>query len=134
MSKNPLANKFIFNEKIDNEYIHSLYHDDYSYIAEIFQTTLEHFDGDLNSLKQAHSTGDITGLKRAVHKLKPVFGFTGLLDIQEHMNTFENFCLGIKDFNLVEEAYDKLLAEIEHSKSIIEEEHQRLTAFAATGI
>ena len=53
MTNGDFSNKFIFNEKIDSDYIYSMYADDYGYIEEIFGTTLEHYDEDFESLKAA---------------------------------------------------------------------------------
>ena len=35
--------KFKFNEKIDENWLHSLYEDDYAYIAEVFNSGIESF-------------------------------------------------------------------------------------------
>ena len=132
MNNEPQPKKFIFNEKIDEEYIRSLYHDEYSYITEIFQTTLEHFDADLQFLKTAFEKEDTLGLKKAAHKLKPVFGFTGLLGVQELLNNFEQYCGSAPEFVLVKPQYEKVIAELLNAKAIIEKEHQRLAAYAAS--
>src|SRR4030095_11856042 len=86
------SKKFIFNEKIDGDYLHSLYEDDYQYIEEIFATTLTHFDNDLSAVREAYSAGDVATLKKAVHKIKPTFGFVGLTSIQQLCAAFEDIC------------------------------------------
>ena len=35
--------KFKFNEKIDEDWLYSLYEDDYTYIAEVFNSGIESF-------------------------------------------------------------------------------------------
>ncbi len=132
MNNEPQPKKFIFNEKIDEEYIRSLYDDEYLYITEIFQTTLEHFDADLQFLKTAFANEDTLGLRKAAHKLKPVFGFTGLLGVQEILNNFEQFCSSAPEFVLVKPQYERVIAELQNAKTIIEKEHQRLAAYAAS--
>jgi hypothetical protein len=132
MKNEPQPGKFIFSEKIDEEYIRSLYHDEYSYITEIFQTTLEHFDADLQYLRTAFEKQDTMGLKKAAHKIKPVFGFTGLLDVQELLNSFEQFCGSGPEFHLVKPRYEQVILELLEAKLIIQKEHQRLAAYSAS--
>ena len=59
MSGANFSKKFIFNEKLDSEYLYSLYEDDYQYIQEIFQTTLTHFYEDYNSIRTAFEANNL---------------------------------------------------------------------------
>lgn len=131
MHQQSASKKFVFNDKIDNEFIFNLYQDDYAYIAEVFNTSLETFDEDLARVKETYSTGDLQSLSKAVHKMKPVFGFTGLLEHQEQIGEFEKACLKAEEPAFIANEYKKLIGIMEDGKSIMEQELYRLTAFTS---
>jgi hypothetical protein len=131
MNKTTIRKKFIFNEKIDSAWLFSLYEDDYEYIAEVFNSSLDSFKEDLPAFTGAFETSDITTLKKSAHKIKPVFGFAGLLHHQEMMGRFENACLNASNTSNLTMHYIELLELIQEGKNIIQEEYNRLTAFTS---
>jgi HPt (histidine-containing phosphotransfer) domain-containing protein len=125
------SKKFIFNEKIDSDYLHSLYEDDYQYIEEIFATTLTHFDGDLASIQAAYSAGDVAALKRAVHKIKPTFGFVGLTSVQQLCAAFEDICQKAGSTGELRDQYQQIVATLAANKDLISSEYSKLKEFNA---
>jgi len=123
--------KFIFNDKIDRAFLNSLYEDDFPYIEEVFHTTLKTFPGDIVEIQSAFNSKDIPALKKAVHKIKPVFGFTGLLQAQELSQEFENACLNAESINQLQPQYELLMSVIHESGTIIESEYKKLKVFNA---
>lgn len=123
--------KFKFNEKIDEDWLYSLYEDDYTYIAEVFNSGIESFREDLPALTSAFESADIQALKRSTHKLKPVFGYAGLLFHQEMMARFENACANTSDTSNLTLQYIELLDLIRDGKNILIEDYKRLTAFTS---
>lgn len=87
-----LHKNFVFNEKIDCEFLFSLYEDDLLYIEEIFKTTLDQLSTVVPEIQAAFNDNDVTNLKKLVHKIKPAFGFTGFLDIEKACRVFEGAC------------------------------------------
>jgi HPt (histidine-containing phosphotransfer) domain-containing protein len=129
MSGANFSKKFIFNEKIDADYLYSLYEDDYQYIEEIFQTTLKHFNEDLNSIKNAYQTNNISDLKKAIHKMKPTFGFVGLPLVQNICNEFEDFCQKATSSNDLASEYQQIVVTLAESKELIASEYNKLKEF-----
>lgn len=84
--------KFIFNNKIDSDYLFSLYEDDYQYIEEIFKTTLDQLNIVVPEIPGAFVNNDLAEVKKRVHKIKPAFGFTGFLETETACKDFENAC------------------------------------------
>jgi HPt (histidine-containing phosphotransfer) domain-containing protein len=123
--------RFKFNEQIDQDWLYSLYQDDYAYIAEVFNSGIESFREDLPALTTAFESSDIQGLKKAAHKLKPVFGFAGLLQHQEMMARFENACANATSTANLTMQYIELMEVIRDGKTILQEDYKRLTAFTA---
>jgi len=128
--KSPVSQKkFIFNEKIDPEFLYSLYEDDYSYIAEMFQTTLDHFEEDLGQITLAYDDQDMEGLRKAVHKFKPIFGFTALLTLQEQIGEIEHALREKTANDDLTPIYSSLKGVIDDGKTIIESDYKRLIQF-----
>lgn len=134
MTHQDLSKKFIFNEKIDGDYLFSLYADDYPYIEEIFGTTLQHFDEDYETLKSAFATGSLVDLKRASHKIKPTFGFVGLISTQEQVKEFEDLCQKVQHTDELTDDFKQILTTLADSKDIITSEYQKLKAFNANPV
>ena len=123
--------KFIFNEKIDEDYIYILYEHDYAYIAEVFNSSLETLKEETGHFSSAYESSDITALKKATHKIKPLFGFTGLLHHQEMIARFEHLCENASNTSNVTMQYMELTELIKEGRKILKEDCNRLTEFIA---
>lgn len=97
-------------------------------IGETFTDVLTEYDVFVKHIFDGYEQGDRAALKSAVHKIKPLFGFVGLLTLQADCQDFENNCLeSAKDvlavrFNALK---DKLL----NIRTVIETEKERLQQF-----
>jgi hypothetical protein len=131
MANETLPKQFIFNEKMDKEWLFSLYADDYVYMEEIFATTLLHFDPDFDSVQLAYEAGNSADLKKAIHKIKPTFGFIGLLDLQLQCKNFEDLCMKVSAISDLAPEYKQIRSLLLEAKPIIESEHKRLKEFNA---
>ena len=129
MSHQSVSKIFVFNDKIDKAFIFSLYEDDYVYISEVFGTSLESFEEDLGYVEDSFRANNLGELRKAVHKIKPVFGFTGLLDHQEKIGLFEQQASMAGNTEAVSHEFDELLKVMRDGKRIIEDEHRRLSDF-----
>jgi|SRR5579859_4443650 len=125
----PLSNtNFTFSDAINSPYIIDLYAGDYVMIEETFEDVLREYDQFVERIITTYHEGDTAGLKSAVHKIKPLFGFVGLTTIQSQCLHFENCCATIGSAGLAE-AFARLKKELLGAKSIIEKEKTRLAAF-----
>ena len=132
MKNSSTLNKFIFNEKIDAEFLYSLYEDDYAYIAEVFQTTLKHFEDDLGQITLAYDDQNMEGLRKAVHKFKPIFGFTGLMNYQEQIGQIELSLTKPMTKEELASIYSCLKSVIDDGKDIIEADNKRLVDYSGS--
>ena len=62
-------------------------------IGETFTDVLMEYDDFVQHINAGYEQGDRAALKSAVHKIKPLFGFVGLLTLQAECQDFENSCL-----------------------------------------
>lgn len=131
MSNQALSNQFIFNEEIDKDYIYSLYADDFVYVEEMFTTTSQYLDPDIESIQLAYAAGNTADLKRAVHKIKPAFGFAGMLTVQTACKNFEDLCQELTSTEALCKEYKNLITILNEGKNIIETERKRLKEFNA---
>ena len=123
------AEKFKFNDKIDVRFLHSLYEEDYPYMEEVFGTTLKELSTSQQQVEAAYRAGDIAGLKKAVHKIKPSFGFVGLMDTQEACRQFEDACLAATSLDQLGIQYKQLAEILVESKQLVETEYNKLKRF-----
>ena len=119
---------FQFNRQIDADLLYSLYESDYLYIEEIFNITLTHYDEDVDVFATHHHTGNLDGLKRAVHKLKPVFGFVAMPGVEQCCIDFEEKYTRTTDMRELRTDSEKLLHRFKESKKILKEDLQKLSA------
>jgi chemotaxis protein histidine kinase CheA len=134
MGSETLPNRFIFNEKMDAEALYSLYTDDFSYIEEMFSTALQHFDADFNQLQLAYENAHLEDIRKAVHKIKPTFGYAGMLHTQALCKAFEDRCSDAADTEGIAANYAHLKNALLEAKDIIQAEYSRLKTFNANPI
>jgi HPt (histidine-containing phosphotransfer) domain-containing protein len=120
---------FQFDHRIDTGILYSLYENDYLYIEEIFKTTLKHYDEDVQAFETHRHAGNLEGLKRTAHKIKPGFGFIGMPWVQECCEDFENKCSKTVDIEEIMADYEKLIHQVKECKRIIEADLQKLSEY-----
>ena len=124
-----LHKKFVFNEKIDENFVFSLYEDDFVYIEEIFKTTIDQLITEIPAIPVAFLDGDITTVKRIIHKVKPAFGFTGFVETEKACKKFEDAFDGKVITKELQGAYNSLWPLIEESMNIMQSEYHQLKEF-----
>ena len=129
MNNQNFSAPFTFHKTIDAEYINSLYENDYTYIEELFKTALDHYDEDVMTIRQNLADDNAAGLKKAVHKIKPVFGFIGMLDMQQSCKDMEDRCQVAELSDEIKNEIRSLLTKIDEAKSVLRKEYERLKEF-----
>lgn len=121
-------NTFEFSDAINSQYIIDLYAGDYVMIEETFIDVLREYDAFVERILTSYHENDRPALKSAVHKIKPLFGFVGLTQIQSQCLQFENSCLDSPDATLAE-LFPPLKTSLLQARGIIEKEKDRLVEF-----
>jgi hypothetical protein len=128
MNNPPPDNAFTFSPPIDSQYLIELYAGDYGMIAETFSDVLQDYDEFVQQILSGYEQGDRIALKSAVHKIKPLFGFIGLLALQAQCQDFENTCL-LADPTALTADFNRMKAGFLSVRPLIEQEKARLEAF-----
>jgi HPt (histidine-containing phosphotransfer) domain-containing protein len=123
------SNTFVFNAEIDANYLTSLYGDDFVYLQEVFETVLVDYQSLTDNIEYSYSSGNLSALRSAVHKIKPVFGFVGLTAVQLQCQHFEQICGTVTSPDHLSGDFETLKNKIFHSRQLIEEEKKKLEIF-----
>jgi hypothetical protein len=123
------SNAFVFNAEIDTNYLNSLYGDDFVYLQEVYETVLVDYQSLTDNIEYSYSSGNLSALRSAVHKIKPVFGFVGLTGVQLQCQQFEQICGTVTSADHISGDFETLKNKIFHSKQLIEEEKKKLEIF-----
>src|ERR1700744_720347 len=126
---NPLSDTaFSFSPPIDGKYLLDLYAGDYVMIEETFADVLKDYDGFVQVILSSYQAKNIPALKSAIHKIKPLFGFVGLLFIQAQCQDFENACQRA-EFSELADSFNSVKITIFEARSIIQKEKTRLPSY-----
>ncbi|HEX9513696.1 MAG TPA: Hpt domain-containing protein [Puia sp.] len=98
-------------------------------IEETFTDVVNEYPSLLENIEAAYLAGDVLALKRAVHKIKPLFGFVGLISIQSQCQHFENACEATPSLPLLTPEFTLLKNSLLQTRLIIEEEKESLALF-----
>ncbi len=129
MSGHTSVNTLTFNDKIDAAYIYEMYENDYPYIETIFKAILDSYDADLAAIQDNYRKENLELLRKSVHKIKPTFGFAGMLTVQEKCKEFENKCQAATSIGEIEMDFSEWIKHLEEAGIIIMEEHKKLKSF-----
>jgi HPt (histidine-containing phosphotransfer) domain-containing protein len=133
MSNQISLNTFIFNHEIDAAFINEMYENDYPYIGTIFKAILDTYDEDLAAIRDTYGKKNLDLLRRSVHKIKPTFGFAGMLTVQEKCKEFEMKCHAATSIDEIETDFSEWIKNLEEAGIIIMEEYQKLRSFNNSG-
>ena len=133
MSGHTSLNTFIFSDKIDSTSIYEMYENDYLYIETIFKTILDSLDENLAAICDGYRQKNLELLRKSVHKVRPTFGFAGLLGVQEKCKEFEDKCQAAASINELEIDFPELVKNLEKADAIIKEEYKKLKSFNESG-
>lgn len=128
MENKKYSNSFEFDKSIDKETLQGLYDMDLKWIEENIETVLTTYDQDVSEIENQLASGDLSNLRKAVHKIKPAFGFVGMIKMQERCKLFEDQCSNASSIDQVKPDGKELLKEMQSSKLILVKELERLKA------
>ena len=84
---------YIFSDHFNQAYLDDLYDGDLRAAEEIFDSSIREISSEMSLASVFFDQGNVDGVRRVYHKIKPLFGYVGLLPVQEFVQQFEDNCL-----------------------------------------
>ena len=97
-------------------------------IGETFADVLSEYNDFVQSIYDSYRAKDVPALKAAIHKIKPLFGFVGLLSLQAQCQDFEYACQEREWADLADD-FNSLKSKLIQVRALIETEKERLERF-----
>ena len=129
MLKGCNENDFNFSDHFDHQFLDDLYAGDTISAEEVFQSSLIQIEQELEEAEILYAKGDITGVRKLFHRIKPLFGYVGLLSVQDYVQQFENSCLVIREQEALLTAFNNIKEIIRDASGLIREEKQKLSEY-----
>jgi hypothetical protein len=84
--------EFVFSDHFHQLYLEDLYDGDLRAAEEIFLSSIRTISSELSVASVLFDQGNVEGVRKVYHKIKPLFGYVGLLSVQEFVQQFEEEC------------------------------------------
>lgn len=119
---------FEFHDELDVKYLNTLYENNISYAADLFEIFLKTVKDEMIKIKKLVTDRDWEQLKFQVHKLKPNFAMVGLTWISSNMQQLENTLNNntIPPLEDVDTLFRDISLDLEKFYPIIEKEYERM--------
>ena len=129
MKKGYHHDTFSFSTHFDRQFLDALYEGDLQSAEEVFHSAVVQIAQELDDAEVLFSNNDITGVRKIFHRIKPLFGYVGLLHIQEQVNAFEEQCIQAPDAELLLDAFKNIKTVVRDASSKIAAEKNRLSDY-----
>ena len=124
MSKENL--QYIYSGRFDAAFLEEMYAGDIQTAAEIFESSLNHIIPAAEEAETLFGRGEVESLRKLFHKIKPLFGYVGLLKVQEKVQHFEDACTTAATAEELGKEYRELVIIVGESINIIRQELIRM--------
>lgn len=120
---------FLFSSELDTTFLQELYGDDTQQAEIVFESSVQQLKSEIILAESKFHDGDIPGLKKVIHKMKPLFGYLGMNDTMQEFAAFEDVCILAKTPAGVESGFDNITAITQQSIQKAETEIKRLKQY-----
>jgi hypothetical protein len=119
---------FVFNPKLDGEFLRSIYEDDKEHAEMVFEKFVQSIGVQLNEIDESYHEGDAENFRKRIHKVKPVLSFVGLTWLTSKAEKIEKGCNGPEDIKALSEIYISFRTELFEMIPIVENDLKKLRA------
>ena len=123
------AVRYMFSGRFDTGYLAELYADDTEIAIEMFTSSIWHISLEMKNAVENYRSGDLEGVRKVFHKIKPMFGYVGLPSLQEHVQQFEKKCLMVEDVESIRKEYEELSSLIGETIQMLQQELNNMHSF-----
>lgn len=121
--------QFSFSPHLDVDFLAGLYDADFEQAEMVFDTSAEQIRVELQNVKDFFQAGDVAGLKKVIHKMKPLFGYVGLNKIISDFAAFEEVCATAENISQTENGFNHIVTIAKEALQTIDSEAKRLKQF-----
>jgi chemotaxis protein histidine kinase CheA len=121
-------NAFNFSPRFNAAFLYELYGGDVKTAVHIFTETYNQVNKELGLAAEYFKQDDTAALKKVYHKIKPLFGYVGLDDVQDMVQQFEDACLKALHATDIQYQYNTINETITGALENIKTETERLEA------
>ena len=114
-----------FDQRLDNEFLQSIYEDDMEHAMIIFAQFLQMAPELMNDIAKGYQSGVVEDFRKKVHKIKPVFSFVGLTKLTRTAEVLEKKCKEVSEIYELSDLYNELKNQYALGFPIIEQEVKR---------
>ncbi len=119
---------FVFNSKLDGDFLRSIYEDDKEHAEMVFEKFLKTIRVQMNEIEESYTGGDTEIFRRQIHKLKPVLSFVGLTGLTNKAAIIEDKCKEAAATNYLKDLYIGFKNELTEMIPVIEDDLIKLKA------
>lgn len=120
---------YIYSGRFNAAFLDEMYSDDIQTAAEIFESSLNHLVTVTDEADEIFRIGDVENLRRLFHKVKPLYGYTGLLKVQAMVQHFEDSCSDVSSIEELKTEYSELALLLDESVNIVRKELIRMKMY-----
>jgi len=120
---------FRFSPELDIDFLQELYGEDLQQAEMVFESSAKQLRIELSLAEARFHDGDIPGLKKSVHKIKPLFGYMGLNKIMSEFAAFEQECAQANEPALVEPGFQHIRMIAAEALQKVDNELKRLKQY-----
>ncbi len=117
---------FTYDERLDTDFLNSLYEDDTEYAAIVFEQFLHSCKDQLKDMDTYFAAGEIELFKQRVHKMKPTFSFVGLTQLTAKAEQIEAVCKQTPEIQTIRPLYTDFVNTLQLMIPVVESEYERL--------
>jgi len=120
--------QFVFDSRLDGEFLNSIYEDDKEHAEMIFEKFMASIGGQLDELETSYASGNVEVFRSKMHKLKPLLSFVGLTGLTAQAEVIEKKCKQIDDLQALGNLYATFKSELALMMPVVENELTKLKA------
>jgi HPt (histidine-containing phosphotransfer) domain-containing protein len=97
---------FVFDQRLDGEFLGSIYEGDMEHAEMVFEKFLDTIGPQMDEIRSNYHSQDVESFRKSVHKIKPVLSYVGLTVLTNQAALLENQCKEIPVLEQVSGLYN----------------------------
>lgn len=117
---------FLFSPGLNNTLLQELYGDDLQQAEIVFESSVQQLRSEQQLAESRFHNGDMQGLKKVIHKMKPLLGYIGMDGFMDEFADFEQVCSQSETVESAEKGFQHIKVITAEAIKTAEQEIQRL--------